>query len=68
MPDIHWSTLHIAATPDGVVLTERLDSFVMEGRAVSVPVMGAFRCADGLIYEWRDYFDLAQYRNQLTSA
>lgn len=66
--EIHWSTVHIAATPDGVVLTERLDNFVMDGRAVSVPVMGAFRCVDGLIHEWRDYFDLTQYRNQLTSA
>jgi len=62
---IDWIITHIAAAGDGMVLTERIDNFTMAGRAVSVPVMGAFRCVDGLIAEWRDYFDLAQYKRQL---
>jgi limonene-1,2-epoxide hydrolase len=64
--EINWVITHIAATGNGVVLTERVDNFIMAGRPVSLPVMGAFRCAGGLIREWRDYFDLATYQRQIT--
>ncbi len=64
---VDWRLLNIAA--DGsVVLTERVDNFVIGGRPVSLPVMGAFEVADGRITAWRDYFDLASYRAQLQVA
>ena len=64
---VDWRLLNIAA--DGsVVLTERVDNFVIEGQPVSLPVMGAFEVADGRITAWRDYFDLAGYRAQLQAA
>jgi len=61
----HWEIVNIAERDD-VVLTERIDSFTLEdGRKISVPLMGSFRIRDGLISEWRDYFDLATFERQL---
>jgi limonene-1,2-epoxide hydrolase len=48
------------------VLTERIDRFVLHGKRVELPVMGAFEVGpDGKIRSWRDYFDLAQFTKQL---
>ncbi len=35
-------------------------------RTVSLPVMGTFELADGLITAWRDDFDLNQFMSQLS--
>jgi len=40
------------------VLTERTDTFTINGAKAPIPVMGAFDLRDGLITGWRDYFDL----------
>ncbi len=64
---VDWQMRHIAVT-DNVVLTERVDTFVINGCAVTLPVMGAFEVTDGKIDAWRDYFDLASYRAQLDAA
>jgi limonene-1,2-epoxide hydrolase len=48
------------------VLTERLDRLQLQGKAVALPVMGAFEVdAAGKIRAWRDYFDMAQMMKQL---
>lgn len=57
----------IAADGD-TVMTERVDVFVLPGATVELPVMGTFELRDGKIAAWRDYFDLAQFTNQLPSA
>jgi limonene-1,2-epoxide hydrolase len=51
-----------------VVLTERVDVFVMPNVTIELPVMGAFEVRDGKIAKWRDYFDLNQYMSQLSAA
>ena len=61
---IDWEVHHIAATADGLVLTERTDRFVRDGQESSIRVMGTFEVKDGLIVAWRDYFDMAQWRRQ----
>ncbi|MEW6268737.1 MAG: limonene-1,2-epoxide hydrolase family protein [Thermodesulfobacteriota bacterium] len=54
------------ATAGNVVLTERIDRFVMNGKTIALPVMGAFEVtADGKISAWRDYFDMQQFTSQL---
>jgi limonene-1,2-epoxide hydrolase len=54
------------AAHGNLVLTERIDRFVVNGKPVVLPVMGAFEVgADGKISAWRDYFDLAQFTKQL---
>lgn len=56
---------HIAAV-GSVVLTERIDAFVMPNRTIELPVMGTFEVTDdGRISAWRDYFDLDQFMSQL---
>src|SRR3954471_23307645 len=46
---------------DQVVMTERIDHFVVGGKTLSLPVMGVFEIDNGQIRAWRDYFDLAQF-------
>jgi limonene-1,2-epoxide hydrolase len=54
------------ACTGGTVLTERVDRFVLNGKRVELPVMGAFEVGpDGKIRAWRDYFDLSQFTKQL---
>jgi limonene-1,2-epoxide hydrolase len=65
MADKVWfDTLHIVA--DGpIVMTERIDHFVMGERDIALPVMGTFEVNDaGKISAWRDYFDMNQFTSQ----
>jgi limonene-1,2-epoxide hydrolase len=66
MADKVWfDTLHIVA--DGpLVMTERIDHFVMGERDIALPVMGAFEVHDGKITAWRDYFDMNQFTSQMS--
>lgn len=63
---IDWEMLHIAQTGD-TVLTERMDRFVLGGKNVELPVMGAFDIKDGKITAWRDYFDMATWTKQMAN-
>ena len=60
---VRFEIKHIAAAGN-VVLTERVDTFRMGERTVTLPVMGAFEVRDGKIAAWRDYFDLATWTKQ----
>jgi len=51
--------LHVAVRGN-VVLTERIDTFVLGSTVAPLPVMGTFEITDGRISAWRDYFDMAQ--------
>lgn len=48
-----------------VVMTERVDRLTLNGRTLSLPVMGIFEIHHGAISAWRDYFDLAQFTAQM---
>ena len=61
--DVKFEIKHIVASGD-VVLTERIDRFVIGGKTVELPVMGAFEVRDGKIAAWRDYFDMQTYMKQ----
>jgi limonene-1,2-epoxide hydrolase len=56
---------HMAAEGD-VVLTERLDTFKMGDKTVTLDVMGTFEVRDGKIAAWRDFFDLASWTKQVS--
>lgn len=58
---------HLAAN-DNVVLTERVDAFIMGDKVAPLPVMGVFEIVDGRIAAWRDYFDLAQVTAMFTGG
>jgi len=55
----------IAADGD-TVLTERIDTFKIGDKTVTLDVMGAFDVRDGKIAAWRDFFDLASWTRQTT--
>lgn len=62
---IEWQIHQIAETSGGAVLTERTDTFFMKtGDNICVRVMGVFEFNTvGEISQWRDYFDLAEFRS-----
>jgi limonene-1,2-epoxide hydrolase len=51
-----------------IVLTERVDVFVLPHGTIELPVMGAFELRDGKIAAWRDYFDMKQFMSQLAAG
>jgi hypothetical protein len=59
--DEHLAALGIAPEEFG----ERLDKTKTTKGNVDLPCVGVFELRDGKIKEWRDYFDLATYRNAL---
>jgi len=48
-----------------VVMNERVDTFVMGPKTISLPVAGVFEIRGGKISAWRDYFDLASFQKQM---
>lgn len=62
--DSEWKVLREVADGD-VVMNERVDVFTIGGKPAELPVMGVFVLRDGLIAEWRDYFDLQTIMGQL---
>ena len=64
---IEFRVLHIVGDGD-VVLTERVDVFVLPNATIELPVMGTFEVHDGKIAAWRDYFDLNQYMQQIPQS
>ncbi|GAB3003377.1 nuclear transport factor 2 family protein [Mycobacterium bourgelatii] len=57
MEHAEMEVVNIAAAGN-VVLTERVDRFVYDGRNIAQPLMGAFEVADGKITAWRDYYNM----------
>ena len=53
-----WAEIEILnlAVTGNVVLTERMDRFVIDGKELEAPGMGAFEVAGNKITAWRDYF------------
>ena len=52
--------LDIHERGDGIVYTDRVDTFEGRGISINVPVQGEFRVKDGLITEWVDRFSWAK--------
>ena len=62
---INWEIIAIAEEGN-MVLTERIDNFnFKDGRKISLPVMGTFELEDNKIKQWRDYFDLETFQQQI---
>jgi len=64
MTALPWEIRHIVADGD-VVMTERVDHFMVGNTRVSVPCMGVFELRDGKIAAWRDYWDAGKFELQL---
>lgn len=62
--EIEFRILHIAADDD-VVMTERIDDFLVGGRRISLRVMGSCEVVGEKISAWRDYYDREQLYSQI---
>lgn len=62
-----WEIINMASR-DNIVLSERVDRFVINGKPIALPLMGTFEIQDHKIHVWRDYFDLASFQQQLALA
>ena len=65
--EVQWDVLSTAENGN-VVLNERVDKFLVNGTWIELPVMGTFEVSEGKIIAWRDYFDMAQFQNQMQAA
>ncbi|HET6565703.1 MAG TPA: nuclear transport factor 2 family protein [Xanthomonadales bacterium] len=52
---------------DGAVVMERVDDFVYKGKHSRVPVAGVMEIDNGLVTEWREYYDHHQLAESLTT-
>lgn len=59
-----WEVRALVAAGD-IVIAERLDKTKTTRGNVDLPCVGIFEVRDGRIKEWRDYFDLATFRNAM---
>lgn len=65
---VEFDVMAMAVAPNGTVLVERVDRFLINDKDLALPVMGAFEIAGGKITVWRDYFDQKTLDDLLTSA
>jgi limonene-1,2-epoxide hydrolase len=65
--EIEWVVVREAETGP-FVFNERVDRFKMPHGWLEIPVTGVWEVLDGKISLWRDYFDLATFRNQMPSG
>ena len=64
---LEFKILHTASSGD-LVFNERVDSFEVNGKRMSLPVAGVFETApNGKIKAWRDYFDMKMFTDQMKS-
>ncbi|MDJ0850738.1 MAG: limonene-1,2-epoxide hydrolase family protein [Myxococcota bacterium] len=55
------------AVAGNAVLTERVDYLTIQGKKISIPVMGTFEVdGAGKITAWRDYFDMNMLTQQIS--
>ena len=57
--------VHRVIADETSCVVEGVENYVKDGRQVSLPYMSTFLFRDGLICEWRDYFDLKTVLEQL---
>jgi limonene-1,2-epoxide hydrolase len=63
--ETEWDLIHIASAGD-LVFTERLDRTKAGEKSVDLPCLGVFEMEGGKIKVWRDYFDMATYRDGMS--
>ena len=64
MLSLGWEVTHQVASGN-VVMNERVDRFKVGDKSVAIPVMGVFVLKGDKIAEWRDYFDVGMWQNQM---
>ena len=65
---IVWDIHQIADNDVGNVFTERTDKFLINDKWIELPVCGVMKFSDGLMTNWRDYFDLTTFERAMEEA
>jgi limonene-1,2-epoxide hydrolase len=60
--------VHREVANDHLVMNERTDRFLVNGKWIELPVAGVFEVQDGRIVLWRDYFDLETIMKQMAPS
>jgi limonene-1,2-epoxide hydrolase len=60
--------VHREVASDNLVMNERTDRFLVNGKWLELPVAGVFELRDGRISLWRDYFDLETIMKQMAPS
>ena len=60
-----WDVISLIAEGD-LVMVERLDRTDVGDKHVDLPCFGVFEMQNGLIKEWRDYFDMNTFVNAIS--
>jgi limonene-1,2-epoxide hydrolase len=63
--DLRWDIRHVAEAPDGTVLYEKTEHYLIGETWVALPCMIALEFTDDLISHWRAYFDVATWTKQV---
>jgi limonene-1,2-epoxide hydrolase len=59
---VEFEILH-QVSQGNIVMNERIDRLVLDGKAIEARVCGVFELNDdGLIAAWRDYFDMGDFQ------
>ena len=61
---LQLDVLNCAVNGD-VVLNERLDRWVIDGRTIAIPMAASLTVRHGKIVAWREYYDMATLERQL---
>ena len=64
--EVEW-VVHRQVASGSIVMNERTDRFLVDGRWIEIPIAAVFEVTDGRVSLWRDYFDLESYRKQRSS-
>lgn len=60
--------VHQQSASGNVVMNERTDRFLINGKWLDLRVMGVFEVEGDKITAWRDYFDMTQFSQGLADA
>jgi len=57
--------IHAIVIEGDVGMLEGTESYIKDGKSISLPFMTVFRFRDGKVCSWRDYFDMTTLLKQL---
>lgn len=57
--------IHAIVVEGDVGMLEGIESYIKDGKPISLPFMTVFRFRDGKVCSWRDYFDMTTLLKQL---
>jgi hypothetical protein len=64
MTNKHYD-IHAIVVDGEIGMLEGVESYIKDGKPISLPFMSVFRFRDGKVCSWRDYFDMTTLLKQL---